>query len=695
MAGVVALAITVTGVGAVAYVNAQLDSLPAPGSSPVTARSIVIYDRNGNVLAERNAQGSFHVVLKLSEMGQAAPAATLAAEDHDFYKHGALSPVSIGRAIVVDGLNRKPIEGGSTITQQLVKVEQQQPQKTFTRKVREALMANQMEQRYSKDQILELYLNRVYYGHRAYGIGAATKTYFGAGKEVKDLTPAQAAFLAGLIQAPSANDPESNFVAAQAREMDVLKGMVATGALPQDQADKAAQEDIHSELKFDTSFAQTRAPHFVDYVLQTLESQFGAAAVQQGGLSVYTTLDPDMQAKAEQAVRDGVKGMAKKGVDNGMMLAARPSTGEILAWVGSTDYGSQQIGGQFDVVRSPRQPGSSFKPYVYEAALKDRKITLNSCVHDVPTDFNGYKPPDFDNSYKGPMPARQALVLSRNIPAVEIGQKEGMTNVIQLAKAMGIRSPLQPNLASAIGASEVTMFDHVQGYQVFANEGRKMPLISITKIADVNGSTLFQATPGKQDGQTQVLSAEEAYLITDTLKAYQGQWGLGWKRQMASKSGTTGAATVGVHQDAWMMAYNHDVVVGAWAGNTAANGGGSNISAFGVDTGSTMLAEFVNGLPSDWSHWYQQPAGLVSRGGELYLNGTQDQADSCAKEREQQQQNGNGGGDIPNPFGGNANPFGGNPNPFGGNPNPFGNDFPFNNGNPFRTPRPGGGGGGG
>jgi membrane peptidoglycan carboxypeptidase len=341
-----------------------------------------------------------------------------------------------------------------------------------------------------------------------------------------------------------------------------------------------------------------------------------------------------------------------------MLLAARPDTGEILAWVGSADYGNAQIGGQFDVVRSPRQPGSSFKPYVYEAALKDHRITLSSCVRDVPTDFGGYKPLDFDNSYRGDMPARQALVLSRNIPAVEIAQMEGIDNVNRLAQAMGVRSPLQPYLSTAIGGSEVTMFDHLQGYQVFANEGRKVPLTSITKITDSGGKAIFQVDPGHQDGQAQVLSREEAYLMTDTLKAYQDQWGLGWKRQMASKSGTTGAAKQGVHQDAWMMAYNYNVVVGAWAGNTAAGGAGSNISAFGVDTGSTMLAEFINSLPTDWTRWYQQPSSLVNRGSGLFLAGTERQTGSCGRRTQPDQSSpnpGNGNGEGGRRRGGSGN----------------------------------------
>jgi membrane peptidoglycan carboxypeptidase len=200
---------------------------------------------------------------------------------------------------------------------------------------------------------------------------------------------------------------------------------------------------------------------------------------------------------------------------------------------------------------------------------------------------------------------------------------------------MGIRTDLQPVLSTAIGGSEVTMFDHLQGYQVFANQGQKVPLMAITKIVDSQGNTLYQQKPGDQDGKQQVLTPAEAYLITDTLKDYQNQWSLGWNRQMASKSGTTGGSQTGVHKDAWMMAYNPDIVVGAWGGNTQANGAGTAISAFGVNVGSTMLREFINGLPSNMHDWYSRPSGIVDGKGcpgqsdqhEIFLDGTQNGVD--------------------------------------------------------------------
>ncbi|MFN2464753.1 MAG: transglycosylase domain-containing protein [Candidatus Dormibacteria bacterium] len=620
--------VLVLAVASTAYASAKLSSLPNPGAAPVVAKSVVIYDRTGAVLAERNPLGQFHVVLRLADTGKWAPLAMVGAEDRDFYKHGALDPGGVLRAMVVDTLARKPVEGGSTLSQQLVKISVLQSDKTFSRKVKEALIANQLERKYSKDQILEMYLNRVYYGHGAYGIGSATKTYFGAPKETKDLSVGQAAFLAGMIQAPSGNDPQIHYDRARSRELYVLDQMVQGGFLTRAAADAAAKEDIQKELVYDTSYRESKAPHFVNYVIFKLGQQY-PEAVQQGGLSVYTTLDPNLQALAEQSVAKGTQAMSPMGVNNGDLLAARPSTGEILAWVGSADYNNQGIGGQFDVVRSKRQPGSSFKPYAYEAALRDKKYTLSSCVQDVPTNFNGYRPQDYDNRFMGTMTVREALLLSRNVPAVQVAQKEGIGNVINLADAMGIRDPLPPYLSTSIGGGEVTMLDHLQGYQVFANEGRKMPLLSITKIQDGSG-TILQTAAGQQANQQQVLSPAETYLMTDVLKGYQGQWSLGWGRQMAGKSGTTGGTASGVHPDAWMMAYNRDIVVGAWAGNTGVNGAGHPMSAFGVNTGETTLAKFINGLPADMNHWYQAPSGVVSRNGEVYLAGTETTA-NCSQ----------------------------------------------------------------
>jgi membrane peptidoglycan carboxypeptidase len=619
--------------GVFLYVLWTLRDLPDPGKQDVLANTVTVYDRSGQVIEQRNAEGQFHDVIQLKEMGKYGPEATLAAEDRDFYHHGAIDFGATLRAAWVDASSRGYAQGGSTISQQLIKIQLLTPQKSIFRKLQEAVLATALEQRYTKDQILNMYLNRVYYGHNAYGLGAATKTYFGRDKQPKDLTVAQAAFLAALIQAPNYYDPQVHYDRAKARQAYVLKGMVARGDITQAEADKAAQENVQAQLKFDTSPRQSRAPHFVGYVLSKLEQQYGAAAVQQGGFAVYTTLDLKLQDQADKAVKQGVADLKGGGVNNGMLLAARPDTGEILAWVGSADYYNDQIGGQYDVIMSPRQPGSSFKPYDYAAALKDHKITLATVVHDKQTDFgNGYKPLDFDNRFMGDMSARKALLLSRNVPAVEVAKNEGIDNVNGLARSMGIRTQLQPVLSTAIGGSEVTMFDHVQAYSVFANQGKKVPLMAISKIVDSHGNTLFEQQPGKQDGQSNVLTPAEAYLITDVLKDYQKQWNLGWNKPMASKSGTTGGSQTGVHKDAWMMAYNAKIVVGAWGGNTKTGAGGSSISTFGTEVGQTMQASFINSLPQEYSGMPSKPDGIVDGKGcpgqddasrEIFLAGTE------------------------------------------------------------------------
>jgi penicillin-binding protein 1A len=591
------------------YVLWTLRDLPDPGKQDVLANTITVFDRKGRIIEERNAQGQFHKVLTLKAMGRNGPAATLAAEDRSFYSEGAINWASTLRAAIVDLTSGHVEQGGSTITQQLIKIQLLTPQRSILRKVQEAILATGLEMRYSKDQVLEMYLNRVYYGHNAYGLGAASEVYFA--KDPKDLSPAQAAFLAGLIQAPISYDPQTHFDLARGRQLYVLNGMVATGALTPAQEKAAEGENIQSELKYNSAVRQSKAPHFVDYVIGRLEKDYGSAAVQQGGFNVYTTLDLDLQELANQAVQRGVQDLSGYSVNNADFLAVKPGTGEVLAWVGSADYYNNQIGGQYDVVLDLRQPGSSFKPYVYEAAFKDQKLTPGSYVDDTPQTFAGnFRPTDFDGRFMGQLTARKALLLSRNVPAVETGVKEGMANVDALAQAAGINSHLDTGPDTAIGGSDVTLYDHVQGFATFANQGTKEPLMSISKITDTRGNLLSETKPGSQDGKAIVMSPAQAYLITDILKDYQNQWHFGWNKQMAAKTGTTGA-TSNTTRDAWVLAYNADIAAGTWAGNTQANGPGGQIDAYGELLGDTIMRYFVNGLPQEYNSFIQRPDGLV------------------------------------------------------------------------------------
>jgi penicillin-binding protein 1A len=591
--------------GTTFYVLWAIKDLPDPSQNVLAAGDVVVLDRNGKLIEDWSPAGHFHITMTLQQMGPYAPKAVLAAEDRNFYNHGAVDPASIARAAWVDVTSGGVNQGGSTITQQLVKIQLLTPERSISRKIQEVVLAIALEQRYSKDQILGMYLNRVYFGHGAYGVGAAAKTYFN--KDAKDLTPGQAAFLAGIIQAPSAYDPVLHYDDAHDRMLYVLHGMVTTGALTQDEADDAANEDIKSELHIQSTARQSKAPHFVDYVLTRLENLFGAAAVQQGGIVVKTTLDLTIQQDAETAITNGTQDLSYLGVNNSALLAANPKTGAILAWVGSADYGNDSIGGQFDVVLSERQPGSSFKPYVYESALRDHKITWSTILHDRPTNFNGYQPSDFDNGGMGDIPARTAILYSRNIPAVEVGQMEGITNVIDLAHAMGVKSQLQPYLSTAIGASDVTLYEHVQGYATFANQGQRVDLHAIDEVDDSSGHTAFKY---ENPNSTTVLTPAESFLMTDVLKDYQYTWGFGWNRQMASKTGTSDNGHGGI-PDSWIMAYNPDIVAGVWVGNTGPNGKGGLIRAYGENVGLTTMRLFINALPGNMRDWYNKPSGVT------------------------------------------------------------------------------------
>jgi membrane peptidoglycan carboxypeptidase len=632
----IALGLVVLVSGVLGYVLWTLRDVPDPGKSPLLSRTVTVYDRKGRVIETRNADGEYYEKLNLAQMGEPNKYATLAAEDREFYHHPAIDFARTAAAAASDVLHRGSLQGGSTITQQLVKISVLTPQRSVFRKMQEATLAFGLESEYSKDQILEMYLNRVYYGHNAYGIGAATRVYFGAGVQPKDLTAGQAAFVAGLINGPSYYDPQVNYDGAKQRQLYVLDGMVKIGILSQAEADKAAQEDIKAELKYDVSFFASKAPHFVSYVIGVVEKQLGATA-QQGDLNIYTTLDLDLQAAAQRAVANGVTStrLKREGVNNADLMAVRPDTGEILAYVGSADFNNNDIAGQVDVIQQQRQPGSTFKPYVYEAALKDHKVTLATTLHDVPTDFNGFAPKDWDYPhFMGDISVRTSLVQSRNVTAVETAQLEGIDSVIKQAHSQGVADALKSELQTAIGGSEITMFDQMQGYQVFANQGTLVPLMGVTKVTDAQHDVLYEQQPGTQGGISHPITSAEAYLITDVLKDYQRVWGLGWKPQMAGKSGTTGGNDP-YHRDAWMMAYNPDIVVGGWAGNTAPvtasnNGGGKPISAFGTEVGQLILAPFINGLPSSMHDWYKRPDGIVTGAGcqdssasEIFLAGTQ------------------------------------------------------------------------
>lgn len=598
-AGVVGGLILLLVLGTFAY---ALATLPDPSKLDLAGGTITIKDRNGQLIEQRNSQGVRVTPVKLKEISQTLQDATISVEDKHFYEHHGVDWGRVIKAGIIDVIARRPAQGASTITEQLAKVAiLQSPKKTILRKLREAMVATALESKYTKAQILELYLNSIYYGHHATGIEAASEVYFGV--HAKDLTLGQASLLAGLPQGPSFYDALLHKDRAVERQAIVLDAMVSNHKITQEQADQAKSEPLNFVFKENRS---SQAPHFVDFVFEQLENLYGPSTVARGGFEVKTTLDLTLQKAAEHAVATGMQKLGPLGADNGDLLAMDPKTGNILAMVGSADFFNDNIKGQFNVVTGLRQPGSSFKPYAYEQAFKSHKLTMGNLLDDTSRHFANGQFHDFDFHDMGLITAHRALVLSRNIPALETMQTAGVDSVINLAHEMGITNKLKSEVTTAIGSSEVRMLDHVVGYGVFATGGVRHDPVSILEVTDAQGNSLDKPSPPQSK---QVLSQQEAYLITDILKDYSSTWNLGWNRPMAGKSGTTND-----FHDAWMMAYSPNIVMGAWVGHTGPGNPNMN-NVFGTMVGSSVLRDFINnGLPQAKipAQNFQQPDGLVS-----------------------------------------------------------------------------------
>jgi membrane peptidoglycan carboxypeptidase len=595
--------------GLVAYAAATLPDINSIGK---VAGTIKILDRNGTVIAE---VGHAHANQRNVTIDQIAPIlqkATVAAEDRNFYNEGAFNPARVLKALVSDLILRRPAQGASTITQQLAKQAffGDNFDKTPMRKLREALLANQLDSRYSKPEILDLYLNITYYGQNAYGIEAASLRYFG--KHAKDLTLMEAALLAGLPQAPSYNDPYNNPDAAYARMHYVVGSLLAVGDITQAQADsvdplvggsnptsaqQAQRTTNQAALTADLKNGQpatigSAAPHFVQYIQDALQQVFvDDPAALSSDLTVTTTLDLTIQNQATAAVQAGVVKMKSNGANNGALLMIDARTGNIIAMVGSADFNNNAIDGQYNVVTASRRPGSSFKPYVYETGFKNGSFKPSTVLQDTRSEsqkLGGV--PDFDGRFLGSISAARALLLSRNVPTEQAMDMAGSQNVIDLAKSMGITTPLANNLSTAIGTSAVHMTDHASAYAAFANGGHKVVARGILKITDGKGGVLrdFSQAPNLGD----VLTPAQAWSITNILRGYASQWGLRFKWDTAGKSGTTDQFI-----DSYYMTYTPDWVVATWTGKTGGTQAEQPMNgAFGTVTGADLAVPFVNGL---------------------------------------------------------------------------------------------------
>jgi 1A family penicillin-binding protein len=559
--------------------------LPDPGtlSHRQLFQTARIFDRNGKLMQEINdPEGGRRTLVTLDQIPQVARQATIAAEDASFYENPGFDVRAVIRAAYQWAINGEPVSGASTITQQLVKNTLLGPEQTAERKIKEAFLAMELTRRYSKDQILEMYMNEIPYGNRAYGIEAAAETYFG--KPAKDLTLPEASLLAGLPQAPSYYDPYTNLPAAKERQAYVLDQMVRTGAITQQQRDDAAS----AQLSFVPQSQQTtqEAPHFVTYVLQQVEQQFGTEALYREGLQITTSLDLDLQHLAEQSASAHIADIRARKATNAALVAIQPSSGQILAMLGSVNFNDTSIDGQVNVALSLRQPGSTLKPFTYIAAFA-KGWNPATTLWDIPTTFpGGYKPNDFDDKFPGPMTVRDALAQSRNIPAVEALQFVTVPEMIATAHRFGIedlREPDRYGLSVTLGGGEVKLLDLTYAYTVFANGGqqigaevpadqredgfRQFEPVSILKVTDSSGKVLYE----NKQGGAQVADPRLVYQITSILsddKARVPTYGANSPLVLRNRPAAVKTGTTDAFRDSWVVGYTPDLVTGVWVGNS-------------------------------------------------------------------------------------------------------------------------------
>ncbi len=677
-----------------------------------TSSDTLIYADDGVLIGELKTEKGVYV--PLDKMSQRLINAVVAVEDSRFWSHGGIDYLAIGRAFVKDLLHAELKEGGSTITQQLVKTVFLGPEKTFKRKMTEAALAKEIETKLSKKEILELYLNKVYFGHGAYGAEMASKTYFG--KSVQQLNLAEAALIAGLLKAPVQYSPYNNVPQAKARQHIVLSRMEKEGYIS-----RAEKELAFKQPLLLTGMRTTEANYFIEYIRKYLEATYGTEAVYKRGLSVYTTLDRAMQAAAVAAMHSGLKEIDKRrgwrgalehgskvkyekdmkenqyaaefifnqgeiyrgqvlrvsgkeaiiktrgltgtlsihdalwasrvpGLKNrtaikqnefsltqilkpgdvvnvgiksirgrsvmlsleqepeveGALVAVEPYTGFVRAMVGGYDFAKSDFN---RVIHAKRQAGSAFKPLIYAAAL-DNGFTAASMIYDEPVTYTGgpngrWSPENYDHIYYGPTRLREALTYSRNVVTVKLADSMGIDTLTNFTRTIGVQSDIPRNLSIALGSFDITPFELVMAYNVFASGGMKSKPISIKYIADRNGAVLEKTDPVPE----QVISPQTSYLITSMMEDVV-RYGTGWRakalnRPVAGKTGTTND-----NKDAWFVGYTPNLVAGVWVGFD--KGKSLGVQETGAMAALPIWVSFMNNAVKGSPEEFFMPEGIVS-----------------------------------------------------------------------------------
>lgn len=530
-----------------------------------------ILDRSGEHILYEIFQDKKRHIVKLDELPEYVKFSTISIEDKDFYTHPGFDIKGILRAVFVDIVRGNASQGGSTITQQLVKNAILTPERTFTRKFKELILAILIEQKFTKDEILQLYFNEIPYGSTAYGIEVAALTFFE--KPASELTLDEAALLAALPKAPTYYSPHGNHTEELiGRSHYVLDRMAEQGYISLQEAETAKQIDTLAKIVKPKQ--QITAPHFVFYVRELLIQELGERLVDEGGLVITTSLDFDLQKKAEEAIAENEKKNSEVwNASNAALVALNPKTGEVLAMVGSKDYFNDDIDGKVNVATRPRQPGSSFKPIVYASSF-EKGYTPDTVLHDVvttfPTDVGPYTPHDYDGKERGPVTVRTALAGSLNIPAVQMIYLTGINRVLDLADELGyttLRDRSRFGLSLVLGGGEVTLIEHTATYAIFANDGITRAVLPIHKVTDYRGNTLVERTP---DEGRRVLSEKSVRQIVSILSDNNARafvFGANNPltlpdRPVAAKTGTTND-----YKDAWTMGFTPSLATGVWVGN--------------------------------------------------------------------------------------------------------------------------------
>ncbi|HET6314652.1 MAG TPA: PBP1A family penicillin-binding protein, partial [Chloroflexia bacterium] len=589
--------------GAYLWITKDLPSVDNVHAGGIQFETSRIFDRYGNLLYELyDTEMGKRTYVNIERMPQDLINATIAVEDSSFQENNGVDPLGIIRAAYINYTNQGT-SGGSTITQQVVRriLLPEKDEKTLLRKLREAILAVRMTEKYPKEKILEIYMNEIYYGSLSYGVAAAADTYWG--RQVKDLSLAQAAMLAGLPQAPGEYDLNVNFDLAKLRQKIVLDLMVKNEFVTQEQADLAYAEDIRPRPL--PAHVAADAPHFVEYARQMLIEKYGVEVALRGGLRVVTTIDLEWQAEAEKIAAQQIQNLRRQGASNAGLVAINPRTGEILAMVGSVDY-SNPVYGQVNVATSLRQPGSSFKPITYAAALERGDYNPYTILPDLPVKYaNGtsmaYIPRNYDGRFHGPVTMKAALANSFNIPAVKVLEDVGMPAVLDLAHRMGITTlndPERYGLSLTLGGGEVRLVDMTAAFATFANYGYRVPATPFLKVVDGDGKVLEEVDLERPVGE-QVLNPGVAFQISSMLSDNQARTPIFGANSPLHIPGIEAAVKTGTtddSKDAWTMGYTPALAVGVWVGNNDGRRMGNVAGAIGA---APIWHNFIKKVYSD------------------------------------------------------------------------------------------------